>query len=47
MKTPLVGNPYQGRSPIASAQRAVNLYAESNAALRKGKAFSLYNPDGY
>ena len=30
MKTPLVGNPYQGRSPIASAQRAVNLYAESN-----------------
>jgi hypothetical protein len=31
MKTPLVGNPYQGRSPIASAQTAINLYAESNA----------------
>jgi hypothetical protein len=30
MKVPLIGNPYQGRSPIASAQRAVNLYAESN-----------------
>jgi hypothetical protein len=30
MKTPLVGNPYQGRSPIASAQKSINLYAESN-----------------
>ena len=30
MKIPLIGNPYQGRSPIASAQRSVNLYAESN-----------------
>lgn len=28
---PLTGNPYQGRSPIASAQRSVNLYGESNA----------------
>src|SRR5712675_970987 len=32
MKLPLIGSPYQGRSPIASAQRAVNLYAESNDA---------------
>jgi hypothetical protein len=32
MKLPLIGNPYQGRSPIASAQRSVNLYAESNDA---------------
>jgi len=31
MKTPLIGNPYQGRSPIASAQKSINLYAESNA----------------
>jgi hypothetical protein len=31
-KVPLQGNPYQGRSPIASAQRAVNIYAESNDA---------------
>lgn len=32
MKVPLIGNPYQGRSPIASAQRSINLYAESNDA---------------
>src|SRR5579862_9770074 len=31
-KVPLIGNPYQGRSPIASAQRAVNIYAEANDA---------------
>lgn len=31
MKTPLVGQPYQGRSPIASAQKRINLYTESNA----------------
>ena len=31
-KVPLLGNPYQGRSPIASAQRSINLYSESNDA---------------
>jgi len=31
MKLPLLGNPYQGRSSIASAQRAINVYAEDNA----------------
>ena len=30
MKVPLLGNPYQGRISIASGQRAINLYAESN-----------------
>jgi hypothetical protein len=31
MRIPLGGEPYQGASLIASAQRAVNIYAESNA----------------
>lgn len=31
MRLPLLGQPYQGRGVIASAQRAVNVFAESNA----------------
>ena len=38
-KVALQGNPYQGQASIASAQRAVNLYAESNAAAEGNSPF--------
>src|ERR1017187_9705550 len=47
MKLALVGNPYQGRSPIASAQRAVNLYAEDNGAAPQSPfPFTQYHTPG-
>jgi len=46
-KIPLLGNPYQGRSTISSAQRAINIYAEDNGPSPQSPfPFTAYHTPG-